>query len=105
MFSYNDGSRLYATRFVIIFTDGLMAASEELKIQADHLRSFSNMIVATVGIGSSVKHHHLELISSDFNSILRPSANSFWKYLQSALAVPGCLGWYIFSKISISLFS
>lgn len=92
MFSYNDGSRLYATRFVIIFTDGLMAASRELKTQADHLRSFSNMIVATVGIGSSVKHDHLELISSDFNSILRPSANSFWKYLQSSLAVPGCLG-------------
>ncbi|CAC5373566.1 Sushi, nidogen and EGF-like domain-containing protein 1,Alpha-tectorin [Mytilus coruscus] len=91
MFSYNDGSRLYANRFVIIFTDGLMVASRELKTQADHLLSFSNMIVATVGIGSSVKHDHLELISSDFNSILRPSANSFWKYLQSALAVPGCL--------------
>ncbi|XP_071145017.1 uncharacterized protein [Mytilus edulis] len=90
MFSYNDGSRLYATRFIIIFTDG-MAASRELKTQADHLRSFSNMIVATVGIGSSVKHDHLELISSDFNSILRPSANSFWNYLQSSLAVPGCL--------------
>ncbi|XP_052082609.1 uncharacterized protein LOC127720179 [Mytilus californianus] len=91
MFSYNDGSRLYATRFVVIFTDGLMVASSELKTQADHLLGFSNMKVATVGIGSSVKHDHLERISTDINSILRPSANSIWKYLQSSLAVPGCL--------------
>ncbi|CAG2237087.1 unnamed protein product [Mytilus edulis] len=63
-------------RFVIIFTDGLMVASSELKTQADHLLSFPNMIVATVGIGSSVKHDHLELISTDLNAILRPSANT-----------------------------
>ncbi|VDI18149.1 Hypothetical predicted protein [Mytilus galloprovincialis] len=91
MFSFYDGSRSYAKRFVIIFTDGLMAASRELIILADHLVHFPNMIVASVGIGSSVKHDHLELISTDINSILRPSANSIWKYLQSNLAVPGCL--------------
>ncbi|CAC5407374.1 Sushi, nidogen and EGF-like domain-containing protein 1,Alpha-tectorin [Mytilus coruscus] len=91
MFSYNDGSRLYAKRFVIIFTDGLMVASSELKTQVDHLLGFLNMKVATVGIGSSVKHVHLERISTDINSILPPSATSIWKYLQTALAVPGCL--------------
>ncbi|CAC5407372.1 unnamed protein product [Mytilus coruscus] len=91
MFSFYDGPRSYAKRFVIIFTDGLMVASSQLKTQANHLLSFPNMMVATVGIGSSVKHDHLELISTDLNSILRPSANSIWKYLQSSLAVPGCL--------------
>ncbi|CAC5373570.1 Alpha-tectorin [Mytilus coruscus] len=91
MFSFSEGARSYAKRFVIIFTDGLMVASSELKTQADHLLSFPNMIVATVGIGSSVKHDHLELISTDINTILRPSAYSIWKYLQSTLAVPGCL--------------
>ncbi|XP_063410688.1 uncharacterized protein LOC134693718 [Mytilus trossulus] len=68
-----------------------MVASSELKTKADRLLNFPNMIVATVGIGSSVKHDHLELISTDINAILRPSANSIWKYLQSNLAVPGCL--------------
>lgn len=94
MFSFNEGSRSYAKRFVIIFTDGLMVVSRELKTLADHLVHFPNMIVATVGIGSSVKHDHLELISTDINSILQPSANSIWRYLQSNLAVPGCLGEY-----------
>ncbi|VDI63546.1 Hypothetical predicted protein [Mytilus galloprovincialis] len=91
MFSFYDGPRSYAKRFVFIFTDGLMAFSRELITLADHLVRFPNMIVATVGIGSLVKHDHLELISTDINSILRPSANSIWKYLQSNLAVPGCL--------------
>lgn len=98
MFSYSKGSRSYAKRFIIIFTDGLMVLSPELKTEVGNLLGYPNMIVSSVGIGSSVKHDHLEQISTDINTILRPSAHNIWNYIQKSLAVPGCLGTYNLAK-------
>lgn len=75
-----------------------MVLSPELKTEVGNLLGYPNMIVSSVGIGSSVKHDHLEQISTDINTILRPSAHNIWNYIQKSLAVPGCLGTYNLAK-------
>lgn len=90
LYAFSKGSRSYAKRFIFIFTDGLMVESHELKTAADSLKSLSNMEVVSVGIGASVKHDLLERISTDFTTVLYPSADMIWKYIQSSLAQPGC---------------
>jgi hypothetical protein len=74
---------------VIILTDGLLVTTRDLVEEANNLKNFASVL--TVALGKSVKHDLLERISTNMDSILRPSSSKIWRFLRAKYANPACL--------------
>lgn len=101
MYMYNyRGSRSYAKKLALIFTDGLMPEGN-LIAEANTLKSIST--IAMVGIGTSVQHSLLDKLATN-ETVLSPNAERIWGYLQMRLARPSCLGMLMYN-LNISSFT
>jgi hypothetical protein len=72
-----------------ILLEEISVGTRDLIEEANNLKNFASVL--TVALGKSVKHDLLERISTNMDSILRPSSSKIWRFLQAKYANPVCL--------------